>query len=75
MCVCKYTFIYSIVCVVHCRFWSEPNSLMLHCQNIIAYLDEMCMVHSRKGHVYVWDGRSSHLKVEGVQVSVCASHA
>lgn len=65
----------SMVCVVHCRFWSEPNRLMLHCQDIIAYLDEMQVVHGRKGHDYVWDGRSSQLKVEGVQVSVCASDA
>lgn len=30
----------------------------------------MCVLHGRKGHVCVWDGGSSYLKVEGVQVSV-----
>lgn len=30
----------------------------------------MCALHGRKGHDGVWAGRSSYLKVEGVQVSV-----
>ncbi len=71
LCVSMHTHSHT-VCVVHCRFWSELSSrhLMLQCQDIKAHPEEMCAVQGRKGHACVWDGRSSYLKDEGVQLSV-----
>lgn len=48
----------------------RTQNLMLQCQDILAQAFLPCALHGRKGHVCVWAGKSSYLKVEGLQVSV-----